>query len=100
MEGVDKVTRLSAINKCENRGLKMVDFETIVKSLQLTWLERIFGENDGAWKSYTRPLLKWSGGFSLFHCNYDVKDIPIRSQLHTELLQWWSESRTELIDIL
>ena len=31
----------------------------------------------------------------LFHCNYDVKDIPIRSQFYTELLQWWSEFRFE-----
>lgn len=41
----------------------MIDFEAMVKSLRLTWLERIFGENDGAQKSYTRQLLKRSGGF-------------------------------------
>ena len=33
--------------------------------------------------------------FFLFRCNYDVKDIPIRSQFYTELLQWWSEFRIE-----
>ena len=27
------------------------------------------------------------------HCNYDVKDIPIRSQFYIELLQWWVEFR-------
>ena len=94
-KGVDKVTRLSAINEYENGGLKMIDFETMVKSLRLTWLKKIFGENDGAWKSYIRHILKRSGGFFLFRCNYDVKDIPIRSQFYTELLQWWSEFRIE-----
>ena len=77
MKSLDKVTRLSAINEYENGGLKMIDFETMVKSLRLTWLKRIFGENDGAWKSYIRQRLKQAGGFFLFRCNYDVKDIPI-----------------------
>ena len=41
--------------------------------------------------------MKQSGGFFLFRCNYDVKDIPIRSQFYynTELRQWWSEFRIE-----
>ena len=34
-KGVDKVTRLSEINEYENGGLKMIDFETMVKSLGL-----------------------------------------------------------------
>ena len=52
-------------------------------------------ENDGAWKSYIRQILKQSGGFFLFRCNYDVKDTPIRSQFYIELLQSWSEFRIE-----
>ena len=90
-KGIDKVTRLSAINEYENGGLRMICFETMVKSLRLTWLKRIFGENDGAWKSYIHHILKQFGGLFSFHCNYDVKDMPIRSQFYTELLQWWSE---------
>ena len=44
----------------------MIDFETMVKSLRLTWLKRIFGENDGAWKRYIRQILEQYGGFSYF----------------------------------
>ena len=64
-KGVDKVTRLSVINEYENGGLKMIDFKIMVKSLQLTWIKRIFGENDGVWKSYIRQRLKQAGGFFL-----------------------------------
>ena len=32
----------------------MIDLESMIKSLRLAWLKRIFGENDGAWKSYLR----------------------------------------------
>ena len=74
----------------------MIDFETMVKSLRLTLLKRIFRENDGAWKSYIDQILEQYGGFFLFHCNYDVKDIPIRSQFYTELVQWRSEFRFEV----
>ena len=83
------------MNEYENGGLKMIDLETMVKSLRLTWLKRIFGENDGAWKNYINQLLKRSGGLFLFQCNYDVKHIPIPSRFYTELLQWWSEFQSE-----
>ena len=84
---------MSGINEYEKGGLKVIDFEIMVKSLRLTWLKIICGENDGACKSYIRHILKQSGGFFLFRCNYDV--ITIRSQFYTELLQWWSEFRIE-----
>ena len=92
-KGTDKVTRLSTINEYENGGLKMIDLESMVKSLRLAWLKRIFGENDGAWKSYLRASLKRYGGLFLFYCNYDIKDHHVPSLFYSELLQWWSEFR-------
>ena len=53
-KGVDKTTRLSVINEYEKGGLKMIDLETMITSLRLTWLKRIFGINEGAWKDYLR----------------------------------------------
>ena len=64
-KGTDKVTRLSTINEYENGGLTMIDLESMIKSLLLAWLKRIFRENDGAWKSYLRVSLKHYVG--LFH---------------------------------
>ena len=92
-KGVDKVTRLSAINDYEKSGLKMIDLETMVKSLRLAWLKRIFSENDGTWKNFLHHALKCYGGSLLFHCNYHVKDLF--SQFYTELLQWWAEFQDE-----
>ena len=94
-KGVDKVTRLSAINDYEKGGLKMIDLETMVKLPRLAWLKRIFSENDGTWKNYLHHALKCYGGSLLLHCNYNVKDLTIFSQFHTELLQWWAEFRDE-----
>ena len=92
-KGTDKVTRLSTINEYEYGGLKMIDLESMIKSLRLAWLKRIFGENDGAWKNYLRVSLKRYGGLFLFYCNYDIKDHHVPSLFYSELLQWWSEFR-------
>ena len=78
-KGTDKVTRLSTINEYENGGLKMIDLGSVVKSFRLAWLKRIFGENEGAWKSYLRASLKRYGGLFLFYCNYDIQDLYVPS---------------------
>ena len=66
-KGADKVTRLSTTNDYQKSGFKMIDLETMVKSLRQAWLKRIFSENDGTWKNYLHHLLKSSGGlFILF----------------------------------
>jgi len=87
-KGTGKVTKLSTINEYENGGLKTIDLKSIVKSLRLAWLKRIFEGNDGAWKSYLRVSLKRYGGLSLFYCNYDVKDHHVPSVFYSEILQW------------
>ena len=94
-KGVDKTTRLSVINEYEKGGLKMIDLETMITSLRLAWLKRIFDTNGGAWKDYIRHQLKRFGGLFLFHCNYDVKDHPIPSLFYAEMLKWWAEFRDE-----
>ena len=94
-KGVDKVTRLAVINDYQKSGLKMIDLETMAKSLRLAWLKRIFGENDGTWKNYLHHLLKRFGGLFVFHCNYNIKDLTISSKFYSELLQWWAEFRDE-----
>ena len=41
-KGRDRVKRNVVINSYENGGLKVLDFDTIVKSLRLTWLRRFY----------------------------------------------------------
>ena len=85
-KGTDKVTRLSTINKYENGGLKMIDLESMIKSLRLAWLKRIFQCNNGAWRNLLRFSLEPFGGLFFFHCNYDIKEIHISSKFYPELL--------------
>ena len=71
----------------------MIDLETMVKSLRLAQLKRIFNENDGTWKRYLKHQLKSVGGLFFINCNYDVNDYTISSQFYSELLLWWSQFR-------
>ena len=71
----------------------MIDLESMIKSLRLAWLKRIFEKNDGAWKSYLPVSLQHFGGLFLFYCNYDIKDHSIPSLFYSDLIRWWSEFR-------
>ena len=55
----------------------MIDLESIIKSLLLAWLKRIFQCNNGAWRSFLRFSLEPFGDLFLFHFNYDIKEIHI-----------------------
>ena len=51
------MTRVSVINEYDNGGLKMTDVDSMVMSLRLARLKRLFGNNDGFWKRYLLHLL-------------------------------------------
>ena len=71
----------------------MTDLDSMIKAPQLSWLTRVFRSNKGAWKTYLRYILKGYGGFLLFSCNYNIKDLSITSQFCKELIHCWSEFR-------
>ena len=77
--GKDKVTRRSTYAPYDLGGLKMIDYENMVKAMRLSWLKRIFDENcTGVWKSYLDHSLGSYGGLFLFNCNND----PISKIFH------------------
>ena len=93
--GKDKIRRVSTINYYEEGGIKRVDVESMIQSLRLAWLKRIFSISAGTWKTYLPHLLKDSGGILFFSCNYDIKDLNISSQFYMALLHWWSKFRDD-----
>ena len=87
-KGTDKVTQASTINDFEHGSLRMIDIDSMIVSLRLAWLKRIFSENGEPWKSYLCYLLERFGGLFFINCNYDLKDYPNVSQFYYELLSW------------
>jgi len=58
----------------------MIDLESMVKSLRLAWLKRLFNDSNATWKTYLLHLLKPVGGLFFLNCNYEVSDYTISSQ--------------------
>ena len=57
-KGTDKVTRVSVINDYEKGGLKMIYLESMVKSLRLAWLRRLFNDSNATWKTYFTSFVR------------------------------------------
>ena len=92
--GKDKVTRLSTYAPYDQRGLKMLDYDTMIKSLRLSWLKRIVDpEYSNFWKVYLNYLLRNEGGLFLIQCNYGFNQIILPKTFYRELLEWWSQVR-------
>ena len=95
--GKDKVIRSSTYAPYEQGGLKMIDYETMIKALRLSWLMRITDEDSSGFsKSYLDYLLDNEGDLFLLQCNYDVNQINISSTFYQDLLMWWSNIRETL----
>ena len=47
----DLIKRRRSYNKIKEGGLNMINLEAFQSSLRLTWLRRLFGEVDSAWKA-------------------------------------------------
>ena len=47
-------------------------------------------------KNYLKYWLKPFGELFFFQCNYNINDCVINSVFYSEMLQWWSEFRSEL----
>ena len=92
--GNDKVIRLSTYAPYDQGGLKMLDYENMVKALRLSWFKRIVDPDYfGFWKSYLDHLLVYERGLFLIQCNYDINRLTISGTFYHELLEWWSKLR-------
>ena len=75
-----KVAYNVLIQNIENGGLKLPDFETKVKALQITWVNRMTSSSNAKWKAFPKYFYKCCNLNVLFNSNIDItkqnKDIP------------------------
>ena len=91
--GQDRVVRTAIINLYENGGLRVLDSETLLHSLHLSWLNRLCNGEEAGWKSYLNYLLKPYRGSFLFYCDYDPKDLKLSNAFYAELIKFWADFR-------
>ena len=82
----EKIKRNILINNYDAGGLKMIDLETFIKSLKITWIKRFIesDENGILNKIYMNKLNPY-GGKLLFECNYSTKDADVFADGNTFL---------------
>ena len=56
--GSSKIAYNVLIQNIEQGGLKLIDFESKVKSLKASWVKRLTDESGGRWKAASKYFLK------------------------------------------
>ena len=77
------------IQGIENGGLKLVDFESKVKSLKLGFIKRLLQNKTGKWRYTAAKFYKTNNLNYYFKCNRIPSDIG--NKFYEETLHYWSE---------
>ena len=75
------------------RGLNFMNFQTMVKSLRLSWIGRLLDGTNSNWKAIPAYFFNKYGGLNfLLKCNYDVTLFKANFPLfYCELLGYFQE---------
>ncbi len=71
----DKISRNTIIQNYEDGGLKMIDIESSLNSLKVSWVKRLLYGKDAKWKHLYLNELTKHGGMLIFKCNIESKEI-------------------------
>ena len=88
------------IQGIKNGGMNLVDFESKVKALKVSFIKRLLDDNPGQWKKLANHFYNTQDLDFYFKCNH--KENPkIEHQFYTEVHNHWSElQRVKEIDSL
>ena len=78
------------IQNIENGGLKLVDFESKVKSLKVEFVKRLLQNKDGKWRATASHFFQTNNLNSYFMCNRGPCNI-MDHKFYETTLQYWSE---------
>ena len=92
----DKIKRSGLYQDSDNGGIRMIDFDIMLKALKLTWIPRLWGTSDNSnWCIIPKHYFKRMGGLNfLLRCNYDTNffnDLPL---FYKKILQFFNELKT------
>ena len=88
----DKIKRVGLY---QDRDVRMIDVETMIKALRLAWIPRLFAPGRKNWKTIPDYYLGRYGGLNfLLRCNYCAKYIDSLSSYYKHILKFFSELKT------
>lgn len=94
-KGSDKIKRTTMFQEYNNGGLKMMNFELMVKVQRIMWVKRLlYGDQQMKWKLYFDYITRHVGGKFIFSCNYEMRMFRLAlPTFYEELLHTWLEVR-------
>ena len=84
------------IQNIENGGLKLVDFESKVKSLKVGFIKRLLQNKDGKWRATASHFFQTNNLNSYIMCNRGPCNI-MDHKFYEETLQYWSELQEVIV---
>ena len=75
-------------------GLKMMNFELIIKAQRVMWVKKLLENNEMKWKLYFNHATQHVGGSFIFSCDYLLGLLNLTlPKFYTDLLEVWIETR-------
>ena len=88
----DKIKRESLYQDLTAGGIRMVNFDVIIKALRLAWIPRLLSTETLNWKTIPDRLFKKCGGLNLLlRCNYDPKRLPQMPTFYKDILTFFND---------
>ena len=72
----DKIKRDTLIAPIESGGLKMIHFQTMVKSQKAMWVQRLLTKDCASWKAFPKWLCGDMKLEDFFKCSLDANNLP------------------------
>ena len=80
------------IKEYEDGGIKLVDFETCLKTQRVMWVKRIVTGDDNTWKIFPNLYFKSFGGTHCIRCNFSCDIVPLNiPKFYQLILEAWAE---------
>ena len=92
----DKIKRSGLYQDLDNGGIRMPDFDIMLKALKLAWIPRLLLTSDNSnWCIIPKHYFRKKGGLNfLLRCNYDTNyfnDLPL---FYKKILDFFNELKT------
>lgn len=96
-----KIKKITIIGEKHCRGLKMIDFEIMKRSLKVAWIKRIAESGNASWKIIPNQAVSQHGGLEfLIKCDCDPKFLNLESlpEFYHTILNHWHDFRRPTCD--
>ena len=95
-----KIKHNTLCNKFEKGGLQKVDIRLKIDALQLSWVRRLYDENDHQWKKIPKILLTQRfGDYNIFYPHFKTHlNLSLIPKFYKNIMEKWSTCSSIPID--